>query len=199
MNLFQDKEFGPELKSIYTPGIVLDKPDKEAYYKTLVWKRLSDLGYSFDLKDESIEPYDVCQGYLGNCYLIAAMSSLAKYPERIIKMFLKSNEKGKHKIKFFVNGEKRDVVIDDFIPYDDQRKDAAFAKSPTKKAWPLLLEKAWAKIHGSYQSSSSGSSEVAFSILSGAPSITLPTKEQDIWKKLMNSQKMQYSVMASTY
>lgn len=119
MNLYQDKEFPSELKSIYTPGIVFDKPDKEIYYKTLVWKRLSDLGYTFDLKDDQIEPYDVCQGYLGNCYFIAALSSLARYPDRISKMFLKSNEKGKHKVRFFVNGEKREVIIDDFIPYDD--------------------------------------------------------------------------------
>jgi len=46
------------------------------------------------------------------------------------------------------------VVIDDHIPtsYDQP----AFSKSKSGDLWPILLEKAWAKLFGSYGACISG-------------------------------------------
>ena len=57
-------------------------------------------------------------------------------------------------MSIYVNGEERKIVIDDNFPYDTNTDRWAFAR-PSKndgiiEIWPLILEKAWAKIFGSY-------------------------------------------------
>lgn len=37
--------------------------------------------------DICIEPNDVNQGMLGNCYYMAVLSALAEYPERVKALF----------------------------------------------------------------------------------------------------------------
>lgn len=34
-----------------------------------------------------VSPRDIEQGYLGNCWLVAAMSTLAEYPDRVRSLF----------------------------------------------------------------------------------------------------------------
>ena len=65
-----------------------------------------------------IEPGDIRQGALGNCYFLSAISSLAEYPERIKKVFLTdyTNAPGVYAVELCVNGEMRNVVVDDFFP-----------------------------------------------------------------------------------
>jgi hypothetical protein len=50
-----------------------------------------------------------------------------------------------------INGEIKTVVVDDRFPYNEQRGKWAFSRpSSTREIWVLVLEKAWAKIFGSY-------------------------------------------------
>lgn len=61
------------------------------------------------------------------------------------------NQAGIYTMRLFINGELMDVTVDEFFPYDPKSGDFAFCSSKDKKSiWPLLLEKAFAKIHGSY-------------------------------------------------
>lgn len=64
------------------------------------------------------------------------------------------NSAGCYAVSIYVNGEERKIVIDDNFPYDTNTDRWAFAR-PSKndgiiEIWPLILEKAWAKIFGSY-------------------------------------------------
>jgi calpain-15 len=52
-------------------------------------------------------------------------------------------------VYFYVNGLKTPVMIDDYLPVDSDGE-VVFAKSKTQELWPALIEKAWAKLHGSY-------------------------------------------------
>lgn len=73
-----------------------------------------------------------------------------------------------------VNGNPTVVVVDDYLPFKKNKAmdDAlAFAKSSKgeNELWMMLIEKAWAKVCGSYEAAESGHIELSFAALSGCP------------------------------
>ena len=96
-------------------------------------------------------------------------------------------------MNFYVNGEKTQVVVDDFIPCDMTLGKSggypAFASSKSYgDLWIILLEKAWAKLHGGYCKIRSGQIPTAFAALTNKPSLDIDhssiEKVDEIWKKL---------------
>lgn len=57
---------------------------------------------------------------------------------------------GIYMINLYVNGLRTPVIIDDFIPVWPHNNEPIFARSKREDLWVLLLEKAWAKLHGTY-------------------------------------------------
>jgi hypothetical protein len=58
---------------------------------------------------------------------------------------------GKYELQLFINGARKTVVIDDYLPWDPANECLAFCHSSQKgEIWMSLLEKAWAKVHGDY-------------------------------------------------
>jgi calpain-15 len=57
----------------------------------------------------------------------------------------------------FLNGEVTEVVVDDLIPYDYSDSDCwAFARAKNREVYVLILEKAFAKVFGSYEALEQG-------------------------------------------
>lgn len=139
------------------------------------WRRASDVygKGKFKIYDE-ISPTDIVQGQLGDCYFLSAVSSLAEKPERVKNIFLTKevNDAGCYALKLYINGEPTIVVIDDYFPWLKKEKDWAFSRSnKDKEIWVLLLEKAWAKIFGTYQRIEGGFAGEALTALTGAPTV----------------------------
>ena len=91
-----------------------------------------------------------------------------------------------------MNGELRVVVVDDYFPYCPHKSDWAFSRSDSEKEiWVMLLEKAWAKIFGSYQRIEAGTTGEALPALCGAPSEYIYHSEikekEHIWNKIRKS------------
>jgi calpain-15 len=63
------------------------------------------------------------------------------------------------------------VVLDNFMPTIDNK--LIFSRAHGKETWVIILEKAWAKIHGSYERIQEGLTEHAVRDLTGAPGETL--------------------------
>ena len=66
------------------------------------------------------------------------------------------------------------MVVDDYFPYDIYNEDWAFSRPKEVddkpiEIWVLILEKAWAKIFGSYQRIEAGLSGEALNTLTGSP------------------------------
>lgn len=120
-----------------------------------MWKRPSEVFFKerFELFDAVIEPSDILQGALPNCYYLSALSSLAEYPDRVRSLFITKavNTAGIYVMRFCINGEFQEVVVDDLIPFDPELGKPAFSKCHGNELWVTLLEKAWAKINGSYE------------------------------------------------
>lgn len=73
-------------------------------------------------------------------------------------------------MKMYINGEPEIVVVDDYFPFCTHKNNWAFSRSgQDKEIWVLLLEKAWAKIFGSYQRIEGGTTGEALPSLTGAP------------------------------
>lgn len=119
--------------------------------------------------DNKIEPADIAQGALGDCYFLSALSVLAEKPNRIRKLFVDENvnDHGVYGVWITKNGMRHQIVMDDYIPvYGDN---PAFSQAHKGELWVLILEKAWAKIHGSYERIEAGQSHLTMRDLTGAP------------------------------
>ena len=123
----------------------------------ITWKKAVDLPTlnkdgKLAIFYEGIDPADVRQGILGDCWFLSAVSALAEKPERIKKLFmndhLEPNEVGIYGVRVCKNGEWIDIVVDDWIPVRNDMP--VFSKANGHELWVILLEKAWAKLHGTY-------------------------------------------------
>jgi calpain-15 len=106
-----------------------------------------------------VHPNDINQGALGNCYFLAVLSAIAEHENRIKAHFYtqKVNNAGIYLMSFFVNGVEKPVIVDDWFPVElGRKKQPAFASSKDEELWVMLMEKAWAKLNGTYARSESG-------------------------------------------
>jgi len=67
------------------------------------------------------------------------------------------------------NGIYKQIALDDYIPCHLQGG-PIFSKTNGNELWVILLEKAYAKLYGSYHKIESGLSSCALKDLTGAPS-----------------------------
>lgn len=135
-------------------------------------------------------PDDVKQGQLGDCYYLSAIATMAERPDLIRKLFaVRDFEKSIFAIKLYFNGAFRTVVVDDFFPYQRGRYLYAHGKEGdnSRSLWVMLLEKAYAKLHGSFKAIEGGyESEAMADLTGGIPDIITPIdKDMDtLWIKL---------------
>ncbi|XP_042219812.1 calpain-5-like isoform X2 [Homarus americanus] len=150
---FSDPKFPPHDSSLFfskqPPGVI-------------TWKRPHELVDKPRLFVEGVNANDVTQGQLGNCWFVAACATLTGVKElwhRVIPDY-KDQEYGElhpgiFHFRFWRFGEWLDVVIDDLLPTIEGQ--LIFTHSREKgEFWCALLEKAYAKLHGSYEALEGG-------------------------------------------
>ena len=111
------------------------------------------------------------------------------------------NSAGVYLIYFYINGVKTPVMIDDKFPCHPSGK-IAFCKSQEEELWAMILEKAWAKLHGTFVRTEGGLPCFACSHLMGVPSHhTLHSRIKDkekFLKEIMEADKRNYTLIASS-
>ena len=196
-----DPEFPPMAKSLYDPEI--DQVD-EALYKSFTWKRASQIYKPLYIFEDGVEPNDINQGQLGDCYFLAALSSLAEFPDRVKEMFVTKtiNKAGIYMVRLFLNGNETLVTVDDHLPVQKSGK-PAFASCRDGEIWVSLLEKAWAKLHGTYARTEGGLPCFAASHLMGVPSESFSHAEienvDDFFDMLHSADARKFTMMAASH
>lgn len=101
---------------------------------------------------------------------MCALASLAERPSLVERLFVTKeiNPNGIYRVKLCKNGEWVTVTVDDFFPCYPLGS-PLFSKTHGNELWVLLLEKAYAKLHGSYFSLRGGYASEALIDLTGCP------------------------------
>jgi hypothetical protein len=144
------------------------------------------------LGSNGFDPQDVAQGSIGNCWFLAAASAVAEVPERFATHWLTTdfNDAGIYAIKMYSLGVPITVIVDDWVPHYGTTYQTIFAKvqkNGTKSTWPVILEKAFAKLMGNYAQLIGGWAERGVSQLTGFPSTNIRIENETpeaIWEKL---------------
>ena len=149
---------------------------------------------------EGIDLNNVKQSPLIGCDLYSALATMTEFPQRLLKIFTSkdTSKQGAYSVKFLVSGIPLEILIDDYIPClkDNQ---PLFSKPNSSEIWFLLLEKAFAKLYGSYDHIKQVGITEALEVMTGMPTSQTPLKNADsdiIWNHLNDSDKKNFILCA---
>ncbi|XP_053315064.1 calpain-13-like [Spea bombifrons] len=171
--LFEDELFPANMKSIGP------KLEQQFQARTLEWRRpkLADRP-QFIVDGSSL--FDILQSELGDCWVLSVLGALTLKPY-LLKKIIPSNQEydknytGIFHFRFWSFGEWLDVVVDDKLPFVDGRY-LSVKPSCENELWPCLVEKAYAKLLGSYEKLHFGNPAEAFVNFTGGLVLTFDLK-----------------------
>ncbi|XP_074662514.1 calpain-9-like isoform X2 [Tubulanus polymorphus] len=187
--LFEDADFPATDRSIYY--------SRQSQFK-FEWLRPHEIVkmYHSGLKPElfvgATNRFDVKQGKLGDCWVVAALSSLSENMEHIYSIIPRGQSfraqwyAGMFRFRFWQFGRWVEVVIDDRLP--TMRGELMFVHSNTvNEFWAALLEKAYAKMYGSYEALKAGHIADALTDFTGGLTESYPLgKFHDVPNNIVN-------------
>ncbi|XP_048452606.1 calpain-2 catalytic subunit-like [Rhincodon typus] len=179
--LFEDLSFPADWTSI-----------GDSKVKAVQWRRPHQIHRNPQFFVKGVSRFDLCQGSaVGNCWFLAALSSLTMQQELFAHVVppnqdFQRNYCGIFHFRFWHFGDWVDVVVDDRLP-TNERGQLIFVRScDWNEFWCALMEKAYAKLYGSYGDLHMGQiSEALVDFTGGVKSvISLKNPPLDLWKML---------------
>uniref|UniRef100_A0A7N4NH19 Calpain-3 n=1 Tax=Sarcophilus harrisii TaxID=9305 RepID=A0A7N4NH19_SARHA len=160
--LYVDPDFPPNETSLFY---------SQKFPIQFVWKRPPEICENPRFIIGGANRTDICQGDLGDCWFLAAIACLTLNERLLFRVIphdqtFTENYAGIFHFQFWRYGDWVDVVIDDCLPtYNNQ---LVFTKSNHRNEfWSALLEKAYAKLHGSYEALKGGNTTEAMEDFTG--------------------------------
>ena len=95
----------------------------------------------------------------------------------------------------FKNGEEQTVVLDNYIPCDESGE-PVFSSANGNELWVILLEKAWAKLHGSYERIIGGQAHLTLRDMTGAPAFEFETSDEEAFARILEGEHLNYAMAA---
>ncbi|KAF1753828.1 hypothetical protein GCK72_020385 [Caenorhabditis remanei] len=209
--LFVDPEFFPDAKSLG------NKPEEKITEKNKDYENVNDpwfpphqLMTSWSRTDgnkwqvwDDPWPFHVCQGDTGDCWLMAALMTIARRKELLEQIIPKRHYTLKHgivQVRLFVDGKWQMITTDFHIP--QQNGIERFSQLSGNQTWVAFIEKAFAKLKGSYGNLWGGHPKDAYRFLTGAHSRYIPLKRDldidGLWEELVKYHSSGFLLAAAT-
>jgi calpain-15 len=207
---FTDPDFPPADKSLYS-----DPSQPVARWQVGKWERPSETRDDFDSQGiewtvlREARPEDIAQGVLGNCWVLSALGVIAEQPQLIEDILITKQycpELGAYQVRLCRDGRWEVVVVDDCFPCLNTGE-LVFSKAHRKQLWVPLIEKALAKLYGSYEALNAGRVLLGLSVLTGLPCekihVKRPSAKGDevdtdlIWARLLSFRERGFPMSAA--
>ncbi|XP_027789136.2 calpain-14 isoform X1 [Marmota flaviventris] len=180
--LFEDSSF-PATQSSIGRGPLLQKLPPH-----LQWRRPPELHSNPQFYSAKAKRMDLCQGVVGDCWFLAALHALTLHQDILSRVVplnqsFTENYAGIFQFWFWHFGKWVPVVVDDRLPVNEAGQ-LVFVSSTYKNLfWGALLEKAYAKLSGSYEDLQCGQVSEAFVDFTGGVTTTINLVEDpsNLW------------------
>ncbi|XP_035684418.1 calpain-9-like [Branchiostoma floridae] len=212
------QEMTDVIRSCLKSGTPWDDPDFPAAPKTIdhrgkasnkiEWKRPQALVDNPRLLVHGVSTDDVRQGTLGDCWFLSSCAAIARESKLMAKVIPKDQYlwkgggryAGVAHFRFWRFGEWQDVYVDDNLP--TVYGNLTYARCSDKNEfWLPLIEKAYAKLNGSYAALIQGHANDALTDLTGGICERFKTgrhEEEVLYKTLLKAQKRGSFMTCST-
>lgn len=170
---FTDPEFPPEddprwdAVLAHTPGA-----PRRFFGRGVQWQRLSALWPRARIFNDPTELGDVRQGALGSCFLLGALATVGAHGLVHPLVVAFDAAVGVYGLRFFLNGRWVYCLVDDYVPVRSGGVPllSCSLESPAE-LWPMLFEKALAKLLGGFGALDRGlEGEALVDLTGGVPS-----------------------------
>ncbi|MEE6473675.1 hypothetical protein FKM82_010135 [Ascaphus truei] len=186
--LFVDDVFPADLSSIGIGDLLQKLPPH------VEWKRPHELIKNPKFFVENASRFDLHQGLTENCWFLAALASVTFHQDILANVVppsqsFQKNYAGIFHFRFWRFGEWVDVVVDDRLPVNEDGK-LLFVSSIRKNSfWGALLEKAYAKLCGSYEDMQIGQVSEALVDFTGGVNMTVKLAQAppDLWQIMLRA------------
>eukprot|EP01112_Ceratiomyxa_fruticulosa_P010738 TRINITY_DN2856_c0_g1_i1.p1 TRINITY_DN2856_c0_g1~~TRINITY_DN2856_c0_g1_i1.p1 ORF type:complete len:614 (-),score=139.62 TRINITY_DN2856_c0_g1_i1:132-1973(-) len=167
---FVDAIFPADVSSLcFDPNSPKISPEaKDMISQVKSWRRPNEWSKNPVLFKDDASPGDIEQGQLGDCWLLSALAVVATKPQILKFLFVKADPlRGEYHLRFYREGKWEEVRIDDRIPCgSDGRPVFAHCQDPDE-IWVPIIEKALAKMLGTYEALDGGFLEEGVVLLTG--------------------------------
>lgn len=148
-----------------------DSPVHDATYTQVPHELFA--GDPADADEPLVDPSDLDQGMIGDCWLIASIGAIANTSPEVIERMIRANDNGTYSVTLYDDGDAVDVTVTPDVPTVEG--DPLFADNPstsdagdgTYELWPHLVEKAAAQYYGGYEDLEGDWPSKALELLSG--------------------------------
>ncbi|XP_077387028.1 calpain-5-like [Festucalex cinctus] len=197
---YEGQSFTALRKRCRQNGLLFEDPlfpatDQSLFYHgnrigNVIWKRPQELCREPHLFVDGLSAHDLHQGQLGNCWFVAACSTLASRDRLWQKVIpdWQDQEWDKNRpalyagifhFRFWKFGEWADVVIDDRLPTVNGKLLYCHSNDPGE-FWSALVEKAYAKTCGCYEALDGGNTADALVDFTGGVSQSVCISESGV-------------------